>query len=604
MDVKLPRWQADLVAGYTVHEMLHAIWTDFSVVRQASVEKLHGLHNALEDNRIEADASRGKLKSVSEARRLLEALNAHIWQRALNNPMFSMADPKQFSFVLNVLIFAVKLKYKFSFPSDWRARVEQRMLPLYDHALARFDQLKSSMDALVLARELAAMAKALPPAPPQEKPPGKRPCDKPKGEGEDKPGKGKGKALEDKPEDKPEGKGEGEGEAGDDKGEAGDDKPGKGKGEAGEDKPSEGEGEAGEDEGQEGPGKGAKGEDKPGEGKDTGKGEEGPGEAADGPGEAGEDKPPSAPNNGRPANGSSPDGGDVSDTTQEYREANLDDIAGKPRGEHHNASEVINAPGARVTSCTEAGDPADAARIIPSPARLKRHVTLAVKAPERVGYERFQTSGRLDMRNAVAIALHSPNAFRRRIDEAGREAAVTLLVDVSSSMAGNRIMQARALALHMGDALKAAGVKFEIATFSAATGVNMTYPKAMAKPWNMTTRQHVAAMRPTGGTLMLPAIKICGARLEATPHVTRRVMLVLTDGADSYSGEANAMNCNIWRARGVEVFGLGLELGEYDRAGFMQAFAGHGVIVPNARRLSEIGLGELVKLLAEDAPPT
>ena len=29
LDVRLPRWKGDLVAAYTVHELLHALWTDW-----------------------------------------------------------------------------------------------------------------------------------------------------------------------------------------------------------------------------------------------------------------------------------------------------------------------------------------------------------------------------------------------------------------------------------------------------------------------------------------------------------------------------------------------------------------------------------------------
>ena len=103
--------------------------------------------------------------------------------------------------------------------------------------------------------------------------------------------------------------------------------------------------------------------------------------------------------------------------------------------------------------------------MIASPAKLRRHLTLAVKSPERVGVERRQVSGRLDMRNLSGIMSGSETVFRRRVEDAGQEAAVAFLLDVSGSMKGQRLAAAKAMALHMGDALKAAGVKFEIAAF-------------------------------------------------------------------------------------------------------------------------------------------
>ena len=106
--MRLPRWKADLIAAYTVHELLHALWTDWNAVAQSRADGLHGLTNALEDNRIEARATRGDLVQVSEARRLLEALNAHIIERALKAPSFRLDAPEQFSFVLNIVIFSRK----------------------------------------------------------------------------------------------------------------------------------------------------------------------------------------------------------------------------------------------------------------------------------------------------------------------------------------------------------------------------------------------------------------------------------------------------------------------------------------------------------------
>ena len=31
--VRLPRWKSDLIGAYTVHELLHALWTDWDIVK-------------------------------------------------------------------------------------------------------------------------------------------------------------------------------------------------------------------------------------------------------------------------------------------------------------------------------------------------------------------------------------------------------------------------------------------------------------------------------------------------------------------------------------------------------------------------------------------
>jgi hypothetical protein len=587
LEIRLPRWKADLVAAYTVHELLHALWTDWNAVAQSRVEGLKGLTNALEDNRIEARATRGDLVQVSEARRLLEALNAHIVARAMNAPGFTLDAPEQFSFVLNIVIFAEKLGYRSTFPADWRARVNPAWLPLFDHALTRFDALSSTGDALALARELKAMAAALPKAKPEPKA-------KPKTKPEPSEGEGAGEPLpprereivEPEPEaldgpspmpapkpqkapQKPEGENE-------------DDKP--------EDKP---EGAHGASEGEDKP----KGEDKP-QGEDMPAPEDAPkseakSDGASGPGGRGGEVEMSAPVE------------DLTDATQTYSEANLDDLAQDAAREAKQrlstvqanasyAAAVLNAAPHREALLDRGGDPKRASAAIASPAKLRRHLTQAVKSPERVGVERRQVSGRLDLRNLSGIMSGSETVFRRRVEEDGREAAVGLLLDVSGSMKGFRLQAAKAMALHMGDALKAAGVKFEIAAFDDC---QLWTPKPFAKAWSNDTRRAVAGLQTAGGTSMLPAMKTCAERLLKVGGVSRRILLALTDGDDSFPAEANAALCAWYKTRGVEIVGIGLLTHRLDRT-----FNGRAVMVRDCSQLSTVGLSELVKALDAGAP--
>ena len=600
LDVRLPRWKADLIAAYTVHELLHALWTDWNAVAQSRADGLHGLTNALEDNRIEARATRGDLLQVSEARRLLEALNAHIIERALKAPSFRLDAPEQFSFVLNIVIFAEKLGYRSTFPTDWRSQVNPAWLPLFDHALARFDALGSTGDALALARELKKVAAKLPKAKPERKPEAK-----PEGDGE---GEGEGaqpappprepEIVEDESEDKPKGAGAPKAQEAPEKPEDDDE------GDEPEDKP---EGVPGASESED---EGDEPEDKP-EGAGESAGEDMPApesasesdakseDAANAPGGRGGKVDMEAPEpEGEP-------GPDMSDATQDYSEANLNDLAEEAAREAKQhlstvqanasyASIVLNAEPHREATLDRGGDPKRASAIIASPAKLRRHLTLAVKSPERVGVERRQVSGRLDLRNLSGIMSGSETVFRRRIEDAGQEAAVAFLLDVSSSMKGQRLAAAKAMALHMGDALKAAGVKFEIAAFDDNA---IWTPKPFAKAWANDTRRAVAGMQTAGGTSMLPAMKTCAERLLKVGNVSRRILLVLTDGQDIHPEQANATLCAWYKARGVEIVGIGLLTHKLDRT-----FNGRAVHVYDCERLSTVGLSELVKALDAGAP--
>ena len=301
---------------------------------------------------------------------------------------------------------------------------------------------------------------------------------------------------------------------------------------------------------------------------------------------------------------------DVTDTTQAYEEAHLDDVAAETAKEagkaaHEvqadamHAATVVNVPApedktGRVCPRWRTVTPKTAGAAIDAPAKLRRHLTLAVKSPERVAFDRRQVSGRLDMRDTVGLATGAPNIFKRRIEEEGREAVVSFLIDISGSMKGERLKAAKALALHMGDALKAAGVRFEIVAFDDTCVVT---PKPMNKGWADETKRAVASLQTLNGTAMLPALKLCAERLLKAGNATRRILLALTDGQDGYAQEANTALCRYYRTRGVEIIGIGLQAGRVHGN-----FDGKAVSVYDCSALSRTGLGELVKVLNAGAP--
>jgi uncharacterized protein with von Willebrand factor type A (vWA) domain len=582
----LPRWKAELIAAYTVHELLHTLWTNFDTVKQSYVEGLHSLVNSLEDNRIEYRAIQGDLVNVSEAAPLLEMLNAYIWDRDSKKPGFSLDNPNSFAFILNIVIFHERHKYKSTFPNDWRQLVRQDMLPLFDLALAEFGTLQSTEDCLALARRLKAMAKALPPEKPQQPPqvdrpqPG-RPC--PEGEqGEDGRGR-KGHQGE-----APEGD---EGEAPEGEAPEGDE------GEA----PEGDEGEAPEGEAPEGD----EGEAPEGDEGGAPEGDEGEAPEGEGEGEAPEGEGEGRQGNGQQGTlgGAPPSSADLTDDAQEYDEASLNEMSTTRPEEMSHIEQALNAPSPRIDEFPGAlptGGVKAVANAIESPMRLRRHLTLAVKAPERVAFERHQISGRLDLRNVVGMATGAETVYRRRIEEDAKEAAVTLLLDMSSSMnTSGRSIAARAMALHMGDALRAAAVKFEVVAFTTSGGPLVTVPKSFKAPWNDETKKAVAQLRGCSGTAILPAVAFCAKRLLQQAHVTRRILLVLTDGDDGYSAEANRLNCLNWRRRGVETIGIGLMVDNMENCS--QTFASHAIYVARPADLSEAGIKELVRVLDKGA---
>ena len=598
LDVRLARWKCDLVGAYTVHELCHALWTDWESVKRARVEGLHNLQNAIEDCRIEAKAGRGDMLMVSEARRLLQALNAHIARRALSNPAFALDQAANFSFILGLVIFAEKLGYVSDLPADWRPRVKPEWLPLIDLALARFDALKSTDDVLVLCRDLKALAATAPAAPRPPVNPARRPVKDGDGEGEPS------LALPPRDREIVEAEAAEAETAGAEAAETGNipsEAPEKSEGELSE-APDAPRPEAGLDQPLPSPELPPEAEEA--EAEDIEDDEE---IAGDDCGErGGTGNTFKAPKD----ESALPPVEDLSDATQVYEEAHLDDVAAETAKEAGKTPREVYTDAMHAATVVNVATPTDkteqvcprwrtvtpktAGAAIETPAKLRRHLTLAVKSPERVAFDRHQVSGRLDLRDSVGLATGAPNVFKRRIEEEGREAVVSFLIDISGSMKGERLKAAKALALHMGDALKAAGVRFEIVAFDDTCVIT---PKPMNKGWADETKRAVASMQAMNGTAMLPALKLCAERLLKAGNATRRILLALTDGQDGYAQEANTALCRYYRARGVEIIGIGLQAG---RVG--GNFDDKAVSVRDCSALSRTGLSELVKVLNAGAP--
>ena len=565
LEARLSRREADLMAAYVVHELGHALFTDFEgpgSMIVASREGIGRLLNAIEDGRIERKLA--TTATVPEARKLLETLTAYIVDRDTNKNGYDLTNPHSFAFTLSNVLMTEALGYTVpAFPRDWRDRLPGQWVRVLDHCVARLPALTSTADALDLARwvrdEMARAPVTLPPPPPVN---GQGPQGEAEGEGEPEGAQGAGQ-REPEPEDEPEGEGAGQREP-EPEDEPESEGPGASQAPTGE-ADAEGEGGAG-------------------------------GEQSDAGGE----------------------GVDLSDTAQQATEPDLSDIAAEVcdrMGKDPLDVAAENGKAAGFLDCAPSlpGDWPDIKRsgankmasAIDAPAKLRRDVRAAVKAPERVGVERYQTSGRLDMRQMSQFDT-SGALFKRRFEEEGREAAVSLLLDMSSSMGpgrGTPAEAAGALALHLGEALKSAGVAFEIAGFA---DTNESHPpqsrlyvaKAFSEGWADVSKARIALMmnRVAGGTAMLPAMHDMAGRLARKAHVTRRILLVLTDGEDGYSRAANRACIAHWRARGVEIVGIGC---------LCNVAGVFGPAHVNVRRLSDVssaGLGALVQVLNPARP--
>jgi cobalamin biosynthesis protein CobT len=276
------------------------------------------------------------------------------------------------------------------------------------------------------------------------------------------------------------------------------------------------------------------------------------------------------------------------------------------RAENADVTDFLNVPPSTPRSrrnlYSNDAHAAHVAGLIKTPAKLRRDVTKAVRSPDLMDVEHYQTKGRFDARSFVRVDAGAVNVFRRRSEALGQTAAVSLLIDLSTSMRGDRINMATCLALHLGDALKAAGVPFEIAGFTCRTSTNVAadgilVTKGFRDSWH-DARTATAGLTNAvqGGTAMLPGIKAMVARLKARAGVSRRILLVLTDGQDGYSTGSDKAAVRAALADGVEVVGIGML---HDAS---PAFGPAYLTVTSLATVATAGLSSLVNVLREDGP--
>lgn len=588
MDARLTRNEADTLLAYVTHELGHALFTDFTEWQRAVREGVHNLTNALEDVREEL-----KLCTLGaglpNAGDQLAILTEYCTAKALAQG-WNPTRPESLAFTIYsyAATHADVLGYKVPSMPEFSTICPPSQIAFLESVMTRVKACNSTADcvnlALALRDELQDMRQAQPqdgetgPAP-QEFP--QRPSDDAEGEGETEAEGdaefrtgGKGDDAEGESETEAEADGEGDAE--------GDDAEGEAESEKGEGDDAEADAEA--DGKGEGAGEGSTG-DTPGESSADSKGGEGAGLGA---------------------------WHDADDDTQTPVEPNLDDMGERiarrmgrdPEQvirDNLDVLEFLNATPSVPRANTRlkgygSGTTEYNARLLSTPAKLRRDITRAVRSPEQLDTEHYQTRGRFDARAFARVETGAENIFRRRSESMGQTAAVSLLIDLSQSMQGERIRTASCLALHLGDALRAAAVPFEIAGFICAGAVSSAHGLIMAKtfrdPWQGEARDRTGALSlaARGGTAMMPAIMAMSERLQRRSGVTRRILLVLTDGADGFTDGSVKASIAAAEARGVEVVGLGML---HDAS---HVFARH-VPINDLSTVARDGLGALLDVL-------
>ncbi|MBN3856823.1 cobalamin biosynthesis protein CobT [Paraburkholderia sp. Ac-20340] len=279
-----------------------------------------------------------------------------------------------------------------------------------------------------------------------------------------------------------------------------------------------------------------------------------------------------------------------------------------------------------ITDLTGSGD-ATAWRKLRTLARaetgaLKIHLERVLKADELTHWKREQERGEIDRaalaRLAVSRGYRTP--FRVSTHASGRDAAVTLLLDLSGSMAGRKIELARLCAAALTDALIQLDFEAEVLGYSSiespsmrehyererVSGVDLRAYNRFVERLDLRVFKRFDARDPSG----LAAIE-CGHENPDGEALTwaamrliarkarRRLLFVLSDGLPSTSDGDPAILRSDLHARVAEVSGQGIELvgiGIQDDA--VEAFYPHAVVVRKLHELPSVAFATLSRMLA------
>lgn len=184
------------------------------------------------------------------------------------------------------------------------------------------------------------------------------------------------------------------------------------------------------------------------------------------------------------------------------------------------------------------------------PARLRSEVRRLFENSGRTDHQRGKPAGSIDTGALASTAVGNNRVFKRRLDVEGIDSAVVIMLDLSSSMYGDRITAAIPACAALMETLVSAGVDVCITAFSNRS--------AVIKPWAMPARRALALLPDLaigGGTQDYAALRHAHGLLLRHP-ARRRVCFSLTDGdgqVDEAYGQVLA-----GEALGITTIGVGI----------------------------------------------
>lgn len=493
-DSKVTRAQFVRWVGFVVHELLHRKYTAFDDIPHKTYY-VRELHNALEDAWIERTAIKAGL--LGNIKGLLKTLIDGMVAESLVS-VEDWTDTKQYPWSLAV--YARGFANKVPVPVD--------LVPVWQEATRRVEGCTSTKEVVAVAEWVYAQLLLDPEQREEIEGEGSEACDNPAPAQDGDPAQGKGT----------EGEGEGKGTEGEGEGDAAGDAADGADAAEGSDGAGKGSGK-GQEDGQEGTQKGAGGDKK---------GAVIPDPQGDVP-VAGESQRPHACS---PA---------VKVEPTMKGNTSLENCSG---GTYNEAAGVTDSPWLSHDAIH------NATAVVSG--RLKFEVRQLFENSGREDHQRNRRSGAVNVASLPSVATGNTRVFKRRVETAGVDSAVVLLLDISESMYGDRLIEtAVAATIALGEALTVAGVDVCVALFGNYVYVLSPFGQPLKRKIDELRR-----VRDNGSTNDYFAVRY-SHNLLLQHKAERKVLFVLTDG----EGDCNttASQVKIGERLGITTVGVGIQ---------------------------------------------
>ncbi len=252
---------------------------------------------------------------------------------------------------------------------------------------------------------------------------------------------------------------------------------------------------------------------------------------------------------------------------------------------------------------------------------IKNKLERVLKVKENAKTTPEKERGQLNTRTLATMCIdknyRTPFKQFTKIDTTN--VAVTLLIDCSGSMGGDKIEVARQTALALGEALKGIGINFE------ALGFNTSSSSALASKIRTLTEKEVQRFNRFGETLRLMVFKkfessdltgvvkaeagganadgesiIWAAKRLALRKEKRKILIVLSDGQPAYGGANHEILAGdlkrvigLLPKSGIEPIGIGILTDD------PKLFYPQWVEVSDVSKLSSTVMGKLSRMLQD-----